>query len=365
MKRPHLLTGCTAILLLFLLVLAGREIRLLLIGACGLILFLSVLYRRLLPDSLECRLELPGCGTKKVKQTGYLHVFQKGHLPLFSGRACGKISNLLVEETLPLELAIGLLGGEEGTASFQIMPEVMGIYQVEIDRIELSGVFGLGKKVLNLNLKKECVVLPVTREISFPVKRSLQIQEDGEETVQSRWGYDASAYHGVHPFQEGDSLHHIHWKLTGKTEEYMVKELDMPAEKLCVLYLDTWTQTVSSKEIDFLMESYISLSQHLAEEGVRHYLCWRDQQTDEWRVHMVTSLSDLDECFDLLLRCGFQTEVLRELPEEIYRELPVCCMESSGWISVSNRPALREELPGRESDGQIWIVESEEMEKHE
>lgn len=365
MKRPHLLMGCAIALTALLFALSGIKMRILLVSACGSLFVLAFLYMCLLPDTLDCRLELPGCGTKQTDITGYLHVFQKGHLPLFCGRACGRVSNLLVGEMQQLELSVGLLGGEEGTAAFHIRPEVMGIYQVEIDKIELLGLFGLGRKTLHLSLKKECVVLPVTRELSYPITRSLQKQEDGEETIQSRWGYDASAYHGVHPFQEGDSLHHIHWKLTGKMEEYMVKELDMPAEKMCVLYLDTWLRAMTAKAVDSLMENYISLAQHLAEEGVRHFLCWKDQKEDEWRVHTVTSLTELDESFDLLLRCGFAEEPVRELPEEVYQDLPRCCTEGSAWIAVSSRDALREELPGRESGDHTWIINAEEMEENE
>lgn len=70
----------------------------------------------------------------------------------------------------------------------------------------------------------------------------------------------------------------IHWKLTGKTDEYMVKEVEVPMMRMPLIFLETRVEKLDAAMIDGLLEAFFSISQHMAQEGQKHCLCWWDKR---------------------------------------------------------------------------------------
>ena len=47
--------------------------------------------------------------------------------------------------------------------------------------------------------------------------------------------------------------------------------------------------------IDGLLEAFFSISQHMAQEGQKHCLCWWDKKTDGWNFYNVANAMQLEE----------------------------------------------------------------------
>ena len=50
----------------------------------------------------------------------------------------------------------------------------------------------------------------------------------------------------------------IHWKLTGKTDEYMVKEVEVPMMRMPLIFLETRVEKLDAAMIDGLVRSIFS-----------------------------------------------------------------------------------------------------------
>lgn len=329
----------------------------LLLAAAG-ILLLAYLYLRFLPSSFDYALKLSSSVPKKKTITGSFHMTHHGYFPVFYGKAKGNVKNLMTGDECSFWLDIGLLGKEEGIVPFEISPKIMGIYEVAIKEVSLFGLFGCGKKRAFLNLKKECMVLPQITELSFPTSPRPVRCEDGEEIFYSGRGQEPSFYQGIRPYAEGDSLKRIHWKMTGKTGEYMVKEMGEPMSKILPLFLDTEMTVEDPQRADRLMEALYSVSLHLVEEGVSHFLCWKEENL--WRQHRVDSLEDMEESFDRLLRCPFSVQ---NVPWEIAGYFPQKWRNTEGFLFLTSREEWIETELTSGAPGLVLLLEKEEPRK--
>ena len=273
-----------------------------------LILIAAVLYYHLLPASLPCTLELPASCAKNQKVTGYLHVVQHGRLPIYHGRARIRIHSLYYRKEEEISLDIMLMGGEEGIAAFDLQMPYAGMVEVILEEAELYGIFHIGRKVILSSLKRSVMVLPDTRELRLDFPDLGGIHEDGMEIREDVRGYDPGMYYGIRPYVDGDSIKHIHWKLTGKTEEYMVKELGVPSGTEPRLYLDTQLSDLRPEKIDCLIEDYFSCSIELLARGIPHILCWH-KEGGHLEEYPVENYLMLEECMEPLYRVNFWEDI--------------------------------------------------------
>lgn len=287
------------------------------ISFCGITLGISFLYYRSLPETLPCTFELPGTCRKGDKVTGYLHVVQEGRIPLFQGEARISICRLYDGREEEIILPIKLMAGEEGIAVFDIHTPYLGMMDFFLEEAAVYGLFGIGKKTILSSVKKRLMVLPDTREMVLEFPAFLDLDPEGEKIVEASTGYDPGLYQGIRPYRDGDSMKHIHWKLTEKSGELMVRELGLPVGRTPRLYLDTGLPDLEVKRIDALMEDYFSCSLTLQNQGISHILCWKNGgvEAQEYRVDRETMLEEL---LDPLFHIIFWVDPKKEKDTFIY-----------------------------------------------
>lgn len=293
------------ILCIFLFFFAGEKTGLFAGLSLLFVLSLSICYYCLLPKELPCHIYFPASGRKGKKVKGKFVIDRQRKLPIFFGKAYGKIKNQMTGDEDEFTLTITLVGREKGMTSIEVISEYIGCLEISVEKILFLGLLGIGKKEVDVGLKKQIIILPDTREMELNLDMPRGRTGDGEELLNSLRGFDSSFYQGVRPYREGDSLRQIHWKMTGKTEEYMVKELGEPAHFMPMVFLETTVERKEARYLDMLMEEYISVSQWLVEKKIPHILCWKDRRTGDWRRKNVFILEQLDSCFESLLCTSF------------------------------------------------------------
>ena len=188
-------------------------------------------------------------------------------------------------------------GRKNGAAGFVIDSEYMGFLEITILRVELYSFFGCMKKVTYVNQEKVVMILPQTTELHFPVQNSGAACSFFDEEQSGKKGNGPGEYFGIRPYVDGDSMKLIHWKLTGKTDEYMVKEVEVPMMRMPLIFLETRVEKLDAAMIDGLLEAFFSISQHMAQEGQKHCLCWWDKKTDGWNFYNVANAMQLEEVY--------------------------------------------------------------------
>lgn len=132
------------------------------------------------------------------------------------------------------------LSGEKSTkwlsggSDFLYSVNLCGNYEFELVRIKLydfSRLFYVTKRV-----KKYANVEVMPQIDEIPVRITDRVRNffgDSDIYDDLRPGYDPSELFDVREFQNGDRLQSVHWKLSARTDELMVKENSLP--KACAV----------------------------------------------------------------------------------------------------------------------------------
>jgi hypothetical protein len=167
------------------------------------------------------------------------------------------------------------------------------------------------------------LVLPKISEMPVMVSRqSRDFAGESEEYSKERGGDDVSEIFQIREYRSGDKMRSIHWKISAKTEELMVREQSLPLGCPVDFYLDFSGRSKKKKEQSEIRDSYFqvaaSVSHSLVREGCRHYLIWYDgTQHDIFRYRIEKE----EDIYEALLRMGHleAENVACDLPE-LYRK---------------------------------------------
>ena len=175
--------------------------------------------------------------------------------------------------------------GAEGT--FLVTPSKAVTYELSVKKIrvyDLTGLFYLTKRC------KESASFLVLPEY-FPVE--VRLTEGvrnfvGEALVYDslRSGDDASEVFKLREFQDGDKLKNIHWKLSAKMEELMVRENGFPKACSTVLILEgvgavPGKNKRRQKASEAFLQVAASLSFSMMDKECPHYVAWLSKRYQE------------------------------------------------------------------------------------
>ena len=80
---------------------------------------------------------------------------------------------------------------------------------------------------------------------------------EGDKYSPHKPGDDPTELFGLRPYREGDRLSRIHWKLSQKTGQTLVKELGLPVSERVLFLLDL---TGPGEEISLQLDAFATLS---------------------------------------------------------------------------------------------------------
>lgn len=332
--------------------------------ALVIMLIIALIYDYSLPSEVDTHLTIPAYANKEEKITGSLYVSSDGRLPVLSGKVFIQIKKVISGEKEKFSMDIKLPVKKDGKAIFSVDSDYMGFLEITILRVELYGFFGCMKKVMNSNMVKEVMILPQTQELHFPIQNWGIACSFFDETESGRKGKGTGEYFGIRPYVDGDSMKQIHWKLTGKTDEYMVKEIEIPMMRMPLLFLETRVEKQDAGMIDGLLEAFFSISQYMVQEGQNHCLCWWDKINNEWNFYTVESIFQLEEVYGLLFHSEFfskGTATLSLLEQDEKEKFSEILYITNYWnkkrlvIDEENITLLLERREARETEGEAMV----------
>ena len=176
-------------------------------------------------------------------------------------------------------------------------------------------------KLLSLKKKNKSkirvAVLPLFHEIE-EVNLSYKSRQLGESDHYSRLkgGDDPSEVFAIREYREGDRFQRVHWKLSSKMDQLMIKEFSDPLNCSVLIMLDLWVPQGKDRiaYIDALLECSLSLSHTLLTRGQHHYFSWFDIKQGKCRRIRVTGEKDLYEAADGLLDATVYQDTTNMLP---------------------------------------------------
>jgi len=134
----------------------------------------------------------------------------------------------------------------------------MGIKSIQI--MDLTGLFRLNR---NINMQASVVSMPRIADMSdFPITSNLMTQAQSRFDIRDE---DYATISDIRHYLPTDSIKRVHWKLTAKRNEWMVKNFQSNALHQVTLILDTKRMDTNYKEQIIMEDKMIEMSIGLAD----------------------------------------------------------------------------------------------------
>ena len=238
---------------------------------------ISALLLALPKAAFSAELTVPSDWQRSQPVTGSLVLRrQKGRLSLFRLEARVTVENLLTGEVggFSVEGSPGRAG--ERTIPFSLQADHYGKLLLRCEEAQLLDLLGLFTRRVPLSAQTEGVVSPKAFPVSVELGESGDFLQDSLRYSPSRPGYDPSETFRIREYAPGDPLRQIHWKLSEKSDQLLVRDFGLPVVEKVLLLLENNQRdgALSLETLDALLELMTSLSAALLAQGVPHTVGW-------------------------------------------------------------------------------------------
>ena len=271
-----------------------------------LLFILVIIASRKLSGSLTLDLS---SACKKQEFSVQLQIRNRFFLPLSRVKAAIRLQNRLTGEQKDFALFLPVGSHRKETVSWTMFSEHCGQLLISIEKLSVYDYLGLFLFSIP-NPNKGCVdIIPNCQEISPKIDMGTQLCLESDLYSTQKPGSDPSETFGIREYIPGDSLRSIHWKLSVKTGQWMIRQFSLPLNHSVVLLIEFSKPTGNHADaIDILLDCMFSLSYFLLLHQVRHRLCWYDTQSNQLEQLAVTCEEDLHTFLHHILQVSCYTD---------------------------------------------------------
>lgn len=213
-----------------------------------------------------------------------IKITNSGVLSISGSKVLISVRNVISGEEKKTWMKLGKSHDVETVFDRNLVLEYAGNYEISLLKIKLYDLTGMFYQVMKLESKCKLQIMP--RLHSIYVKIGLATRNFYGETEvydDNKPGRDNSQIFQVREYQRGDRLQNVHWKITAKQDELMVKENSLPKCCPVILCLDYFIPKHgrnTKKAIKF-MEIAASLSFSMMDAGCSHFVVVYDEKEND------------------------------------------------------------------------------------
>ncbi len=291
--RKNRLVLAGVLLALLLLELYVNNVFSLLLLLTGIFLpAVSILFGLLCRNSLTAELMVPA-GLNRGDTAEIRTIFHNSSVfPVAMASGELNIHNLLTGTDLTQKIRCPVSG--RGSDEVQVFAENVEIGQLYIvlSGLETRDLFGLVRFPEDVRLKRVVLVEPDRIPTEVNVSDVRETEGDSDTFSLREPGRDVSETFDVRPYVPGDDARAIHWKLSAKSEDLMVRRFGKPVNYSVVLLVEPAEAEPHALEACVCYAA--NFSHGLLDCGIMHTFAWYDGGADEYCSFNVSSYEDLD-----------------------------------------------------------------------
>ncbi len=281
--------------------------------------WIEVVYRMF---TVKCHLDIPiTMVDQNMPVSVIVKMNNKSFLPCGRADVRMRIRNSLAQKGKIRWFSIPSVSKKKSQYKFKVVLHGAGSHEVELIKLRIHSTLGL------VTMTKRCkdfgsiLVLPEIHSVPLQISDGTKnFLGDADVFDEFRPGHDPGETFEIREYREKDKLQSIHWKLSAKTEDLMVKEHSLP--RACAIVLLLELKEIPKKQIEVLIPSFLelisSISFCLMDNKTPHFIAWFSKETGDVRRIRV----DDEESFYIFLAHYLQegvTQKGKDLREE-YRE---------------------------------------------
>lgn len=202
------------------------------------------------------------------------------------------VRNLFYENSKEYVLNVADIPFKETQTEWSFKSLYSGCVKVCIQSAIMYDVLNLSKKARKADIEKVIEIYPEDGKVEIDVQALSEGSGDDAE-VQYKKGTDVSDISGIRQYEPGDSLQSVHWKMTARYDEWMVKEYSMPYTNKFCLILELYRNEDIPDEMDMVLEAYQSYAQYLIKSGRQFFMVWHNEKTMSNIIREVQTEDDI------------------------------------------------------------------------
>jgi len=264
-----------------------------------------------------------------------LCISNRSIFPVGKAEAHVEYYNVFNNQITSFELLLPIQPRNSQRITFQLSSKYCGMLIVRTAYINIYDPLRIFRFRISKNVSTEIAVLPASHDIGGTVSEADRSDEESIVFSDNKPGDDPSEVFGLREYVAGDKLNRIHWKLSSKKDELVVKDYSLPVDVPSMIFLDLKCYEDSEYTLpvfDTLIETFLSLSQLLAENERLHRVVFYNGKGHCFTEKEVTNHRDLADTVRLLIN-SFNDNLYCESPQKYFSSTPQLSLSSFTYIS--------------------------------
>ena len=267
-------------------------------------------------------------------------------LPITKGIAKVRYENYFSGEKGKKLVRFSVDSGKKRDRRIPIVMNNCGNVAITVEKVRIYDYLSIFAWTVGKNFETQNVlVLPPIKEMYLENDRWYnETNEDSDRFSVYKKGDDPSEIFNIREFMDGDKIQRIHWKLSSKTGNLMVKEGSLPLTKAIHIFIDLCVTAIKEergRNVNLLIQGVYSISMFMIEHGIPQIFIWHDRKNEMIQEYSVEHEEELYWMFQELFKCRI-TKNPNELMQAYMDWGKGKLLESALYLTVADHDDLDE-----------------------
>lgn len=254
-----------------------------------------IIYGSFAGKNLGCQITVPDRAEKNREYDAEICISNSNWLPVLNGYITVVSENLLTGESHQTEIPFSVTGHGKSRQHIVIKSSYCGKLKFFTETALIMDPLAIRCVKRALYSESSMYVMPATAEINTDDESREALDMESFRYSQTRKGSDVSETYAIREYQPGDSIKRIHWKLTYKTGDVMVKEASYPIYNSMLILIETsFTENEFRPDwMSAMTEAAISVAAALTSRNISYEIGIFDHGEQKYRQKRIESEDDL------------------------------------------------------------------------
>lgn len=267
-----------------------------------------------------------------------LSISNRSFFPIGKAEAVIEYYNVFSNQINDIHLHFPIQSRNSHCLTFQLSSKFCGIIKLKCAYIAIYDPLRIFKFKICRNISNSTIILPEGYDISAFIADIDRESDESEIFSESRAGDDPSEVFDLREYYPGDKVNRIHWKLSSKKENWIIREFSLPVDSPTLIFLNLYCPEDSEYTLplyDTLIESFVAVSRFMIENERVHKLVYfnaGDRQFIEYIIDSIDALSNA--AYQIMM--SIRDDLMCDKPEKYFLETQLDSLTSFTYITADD-----------------------------
>lgn len=249
-------------------------------------------------------IRVPRAAERKEDFRGRLVFENQSIWPVFGGRGQILWENLFTGEHGEIPVSFSLGSKEKHSIEFEACSSWCGCVSIRFTQWKCSDFFQVFSVKRKAAAEGCTVVMPEKQNSDFSFLTREGFDMESFRYSGSRPGDDPGETYDIREYQPGDSIRQIHWKLSGKLNDIMIREKSFPVDDTVLILAEAFQKEPDARRAETVAEVFSAILRDFMEKKIPCQVGLYDRNTGKFRMEKVRTEEDHENILYGFLRYG-------------------------------------------------------------